>query len=417
MKLEKKSKMFLIMVICYAIIFASLPTVSAYSKAYTMASEGKTDFLQFRLGMKISEIIISAGQPNSGGWNEHISYYRFHDFYVLYPLGLDNVDIQYARGFAFLSPCKVYGLQIGTSSFQDVTDLFGEQYTKASNVFELAENYEQKNGEADRMGIRYIINQNELSFFFKNNILETIYFHNYNFADPNANLISIVVDYEYLPVSLAPVIEDDCCLIPVRDLAKGLALSIEWNAEESSVLLKNEEKQMQLFCGQTKIIADGREIVSPIPSRITEDRMFVPLRVVAEFFGKEVYFGYLPFVDAWTYPHIWITDFRLISEKEEGLEVNYKNVDGILELRPDCTTQKGVGLGSRIEDVLYEYGKPMSTENVENDFVWTYLSPFSPSNLNDSWRMQFYFNHSILNKVLIDRGSYSYIFPFEKIER
>ena len=77
-------------------------------------------------------------------------------------------------------------------------------------------------------------------------------------------------------------------MVPLRAIAEGLGFSVTWNAEDASILLEKDGKVIVLQIGNKKLFK-GDEVkelsVAPV---VEADRTLVPLRAVAESFDMNV---------------------------------------------------------------------------------------------------------------------------------
>lgn len=98
---------------------------------------------------------------------------------------------------------------------------------------------------------------------------------------------------------VVPFIEQERTLVPVRMIAQGFGLSVDWQDDTQTVTLTEPDqitqeditvpgKQIQMVLGEKNILVDGQTTTMDIAPNTYHDRTFLPLRALAEALGKEV---------------------------------------------------------------------------------------------------------------------------------
>lgn len=82
-------------------------------------------------------------------------------------------------------------------------------------------------------------------------------------------------------MDVQPIIQEGRTLIPVRFMAYALGASVGWNEDTNGVTLSIEGRSITFAIGE---MAPGMDV----PAQIINERTFVPLRFISEFFGAEV---------------------------------------------------------------------------------------------------------------------------------
>lgn len=119
---------------------------------------------------------------------------------------------------------------------------------------------------------------------------------NNDIVNTSDEVIKIQVDGELLDVSPNPFIENSRTLIPLRAVMEKLGASVEWDGEKSAVKITKDHIIIELVVGENtaKIIQDKDKAVNEeiikleVPSRIIDDRTFIPVRFVSESLGAQV---------------------------------------------------------------------------------------------------------------------------------
>lgn len=106
----------------------------------------------------------------------------------------------------------------------------------------------------------------------------------------------------------AGIIENDRTLVPVRTLSEAFGIDVEWNADARQVTLGD---MATLTVGDNKIVKAEETIESDVAPNIYNDRVYLPLRVLAEeVLGKAVY---------------WDQDRKLVIMQDGEVTVNTRD--------------------------------------------------------------------------------------------
>lgn len=100
--------------------------------------------------------------------------------------------------------------------------------------------------------------------------------------------VKILVNGERVQTSTSPYIENGSTLIPLRDVFETLGAEVVWDEEERFAAAVKDSVLVQIYPDSGKFIKDGQEIELPVPPKITNDRIMVPLRALSEAFGYNV---------------------------------------------------------------------------------------------------------------------------------
>jgi len=82
-------------------------------------------------------------------------------------------------------------------------------------------------------------------------------------------------------MDVRPIIRSDRILLPIRFVAYALEADVVWNGGTGEVTLVFDDRSLTFAIGQT---TQGMDV----PAQVVDDRTFVPLRFVSEFFGAVV---------------------------------------------------------------------------------------------------------------------------------
>ncbi len=93
---------------------------------------------------------------------------------------------------------------------------------------------------------------------------------------------NVLVKNRDIKFDTPPVIKEGRILIPVRALSKALGASIQWNAEEKTITLIKDDKEIVLKIDDNKILVNDVEMAIDVPAQLINNRTVVPLRFIVE---------------------------------------------------------------------------------------------------------------------------------------
>lgn len=89
--------------------------------------------------------------------------------------------------------------------------------------------------------------------------------------------------------NVAPAIADSRTLVPVRFIAESLGADVEWENDTKKITVSLGGKQIVMTLNEKSYSVDGREFELDVPAQVMYERTMVPVRVVSEAFGKNVF--------------------------------------------------------------------------------------------------------------------------------
>ena len=98
----------------------------------------------------------------------------------------------------------------------------------------------------------------------------------------------IYVDGVKLECDVAPIIENDRTLVPMRSIFEALGVTIHWDGETKTVFAKLDETVILLQIGNTLAFVNGEERHLDVPAQIVNDRTLVPARFASEALNAHV---------------------------------------------------------------------------------------------------------------------------------
>lgn len=108
-------------------------------------------------------------------------------------------------------------------------------------------------------------------------------------AAQGAGAISLSINGKILHEASALItIVKNRVFVPVRFVAESLGAQVEWFPGQNAVEIKNKKHDIILLIGNTKAYVDGKETELESPPRIVQDRCIVPVRFISEALGMHV---------------------------------------------------------------------------------------------------------------------------------
>ncbi len=114
------------------------------------------------------------------------------------------------------------------------------------------------------------------------------------FASEDLPTLKLWINGNYVESDVAPFIENERTLVPVRIISETLGFNVIWGEEEQKIVIYapgNEETDnaLMLKIGDTNAYLGVEDIIPlDVAPKIVESRTFVPLRAIAELFNLKV---------------------------------------------------------------------------------------------------------------------------------
>lgn len=110
-----------------------------------------------------------------------------------------------------------------------------------------------------------------------------------------ADDITVNIDGQAVSFDVAPIIENDRTLVPVRAIFEALGAQVEWDEAKRTVISVKGDRSCILQIDNTSMFVlttDGsipaEEKTLDVPAKIVEDRTLVPLRAISEAYDCSV---------------------------------------------------------------------------------------------------------------------------------
>ena len=101
-------------------------------------------------------------------------------------------------------------------------------------------------------------------------------------------LNGIIVNDHIVYSDVYPYIKNSRTYVPIRFIAEELGYDVKWDGANKKVIMKNGNTNVELTIGSNKMKVNGKVLTLDAPAEIKDERTFVPLRAIAESFGKKV---------------------------------------------------------------------------------------------------------------------------------
>lgn len=101
-------------------------------------------------------------------------------------------------------------------------------------------------------------------------------------------LNGIIVNDHIVFSDVAPYIKNSRTYVPIRFIAEELGFDVKWDAKTKKVTMSDGKSTVELTIGLKTMLVNGKKVKLDAPAEIKDQRTFVPLRAIAEAFGKKV---------------------------------------------------------------------------------------------------------------------------------
>ncbi|MBP3361524.1 MAG: chitobiase/beta-hexosaminidase C-terminal domain-containing protein [Clostridia bacterium] len=88
---------------------------------------------------------------------------------------------------------------------------------------------------------------------------------------------------------VCPMIRNDRTLVPVRFVSENFGAKVDWNQSDSAVTVTKGDLKINMTVNSNTMYVNGESVNLDAPPVIEKDRTFIPLRVLAEALGKNVF--------------------------------------------------------------------------------------------------------------------------------
>lgn len=100
--------------------------------------------------------------------------------------------------------------------------------------------------------------------------------------------IKIEIDGNNVVSDVAPFIDNNRTLVPIRVISENLGYSVNWDNQTRKVTVKNNDKSIEFTIGKKEVNINGTNSSIDVAPIIKNERTFVPLRFISESFDNYV---------------------------------------------------------------------------------------------------------------------------------
>lgn len=136
--------------------------------------------------------------------------------------------------------------------------------------------------------------------------------------------VKVVLNGNLVSFDVPPVIVEGRTLIPLRKISEELGYTVSWDDATRQIDISGGGHLITMIVNDTKVIADGKEIILDVPSMIIDGRTLVPVRFVIDSLGGKVSWDESTYTVDLSAPYAFRFDYGLSD---------YKNADGEFQIR------------------------------------------------------------------------------------
>lgn len=100
--------------------------------------------------------------------------------------------------------------------------------------------------------------------------------------------ISINIDQKTITSDVPPVIINNRTLVPLRVISENMGAQVFWDNKARKVTVVKPDFTLELFIDKTAYQANGQAVTADVSPQIINDRTFVPIRLISEQLGAKV---------------------------------------------------------------------------------------------------------------------------------
>ncbi len=102
------------------------------------------------------------------------------------------------------------------------------------------------------------------------------------------NLISVYLDGGVLLMDTLPQVKEQRIMVPIRAIAEALGADVEWVPDSNQVVLTRAGSTVVMTLDSTIAMVDGKPVKMDVAPYADQNRSYIPVRYVSEFFGQTV---------------------------------------------------------------------------------------------------------------------------------
>lgn len=102
------------------------------------------------------------------------------------------------------------------------------------------------------------------------------------------SLISVYVDGGVLLMDTLPQVKEQRTMVPIRAVAEALGADVKWVEGSDQVVMTRAGRTVVMAFGSTVAMVDGAPVKMDVAPYADQNRTYIPVRYVSEFFGQKV---------------------------------------------------------------------------------------------------------------------------------
>lgn len=102
------------------------------------------------------------------------------------------------------------------------------------------------------------------------------------------DIIKVKVNGSCLIMDAAPILVNDRTLLPIRAISEALGADVAWDEGTATATITHGKTILSVKSNEATAQFNGSDIELDVPARISNDRMMLPLRFIAEHLGASV---------------------------------------------------------------------------------------------------------------------------------
>ena len=108
------------------------------------------------------------------------------------------------------------------------------------------------------------------------------------FAQEDLERVTVNMNGAEMQFDVAPIIENDRTLIPIRGLLETLGAKVEWDHDNYNAIADKDGVRVVLPIGSSTAYVNGEARTLDVPAELRNGRTMVPLRFILQSFGIEI---------------------------------------------------------------------------------------------------------------------------------
>lgn len=116
-------------------------------------------------------------------------------------------------------------------------------------------------------------------FIITATLMITLLFSSITYA---AKPITIELNGKEVKSEVAPFIQNERTLVPIRFISEALGCNVKWDANKNEITIESNDITIQMTTGKKDFLVGNQKKVMDVAPFVKQDRAFVPLRFVGE---------------------------------------------------------------------------------------------------------------------------------------